>query len=193
MHYSERQIKYILKNASKNVQSAIVRNGTVFIDDISLEPGLRSYTAKLTFRGTPIDLRGDEENLKRATALLYRAYGIEGRRGRIRDLFQKLSDNLARNYKLDQMSEEEIAAWFALDKIGKNISKVKICRVGYMYKIRLGNLELSHLPSEANQRIFMVLFNDKLVDISLTHSNKYLYERASNVFFEIYAKRIQTK
>lgn len=190
MQYSKKQISRALNKAGRNIGKAIVCDGgTVFINDVSLEPVGYSYTAKLTFRGNPVDLSEDKENLKRATDVLFRAYNMDARRKQVRNFFQKLSDRLTHNYNLESMKNDEIWAWFAMDKINKNKNKLRISRVGYMYKIMLGNIEFSHLPSEKGKQVFFVIQDKKFVEIT-NKGNKQLYERALDLFFDIYDKRI---
>ena len=191
MKYSQKQIRYILKSGGRNINNAIIKDGQVFINDITLAPALRSDNVVFTYRGTPINLSLDTENRRRAVNILYRAYSINGRRNRIREFFQNLSDKLTANYKLDQMSDLEIRAWFALDKIIHNTDKIRITRVGYMYKIHLGDVIFSHIPAEDKDRTFIMMFNGHdILGISHKTVNQHLYNRASDVFFRIYSEII---
>lgn len=186
MQYSDKQVKYILNKASRNTKHAIMRDGRVFINDITLASGLEYSSVKMLFRGYPIDLTGSEKNAKKASKIFYQASSINNRRENIRNIFQRISDKLTRNYKLETLSDREIDAWFALDKLCKESKRVKINRVGYMYKIRLGNIELSHLPSEKCSGMFFVTIEDRTAYIEKDKSNGHLYDRAKNTFYKIY-------
>ena len=81
-----------------------------------------------------------------------------------------------------------------LSKIAKNMETVKITKVGYMHNIKLGNITLSHLPREtAAERHFLMVVDDKFLEIHPVRSNRYLYARAASVFFTIYSERIYPK
>ncbi len=188
MQYTQNQIRYILKSGGHNIHNAIIKDGRVFINDITLAPNVHSDDIEFIYRGKPINLSMDDENRRRAANILQRAYNIDGRRQRIRGFFQNLSDKLTANHKLEQMSDLEIRAWFALDKIARNKNKITVDRIGYMYNIRLSDIVLSHIPANEPDRRFIMLFNDKdLLSISPISSNPYLYNRASDVFFSIYS------
>lgn len=65
MKYSQKQIRYILKSGGRNINNAIIKDGQVFINDITLAPALRSDNVVFTYRGTPINLSLDTENRRR--------------------------------------------------------------------------------------------------------------------------------
>lgn len=191
MQYSKKQIRYILKTSGHNIKNAIIKDGRVFVNDITLAPGLHQDSVEFTYRGAPVNLALDDINRRRAISLLQRAYNIDARRRGIRRLFQKISDKLTANYKLEQMSDLEIRAWFALDKIEHNTRSITIDRVGYMYNIRCGDVVLSHIPADEKDRKFLMLFNNQdILDISHKTANQHLFNRASAVFFGIYADTI---
>ena len=192
MKFSNRQVDYILHTARHNVHDAIIKDGNIFIGDVVVMSDIKYQNLSVTYRGMPVDLSDDVKRYNRAMEIVQRAYNISYKRRRTRDFLQRLSDKFTRNYKLDTMTDLEIAAWFALDKIDRNMRKLKISRVGYMYNIRLGNTVLSHIPASEPDRIFLIIFNgNDIVNISSKHSNPYLYRRATEVFFTVYANVIQ--
>lgn len=193
MHYSEKQVKYILRDASRNVRNAILRDGSVFINDVSLKYGNNADTIDFTFRGTPVDLHSNSENMKKAVGILQRAYNKNARTQKVRSFFQKLSDTLTCNYKLEELSEPEIKAWFALDKINKNKSKVKVKRYEYMNKVVLGDIELISFKDDSKPNRFAMLVNNSLVFIEHDVSNKHLYNRVRKVFFDSYSLKTKTR
>ena len=182
MKFTNRQIDYMLNTARNNVRSAVIKDGNVFFGDVTMSHGTSYHTVSMTYRGMPVDLSADAQRHARALSVLRRAYRI--RYNRI----------ITQNYKLDEMSDLEISAWFALDKIAKNMETVKITKVGYMHNIKLGNITLSHLPREtAAERHFLMVVDDKFLEIHPVRSNRYLYARAASVFFTIYSERIYPK
>ena len=191
MKYSHRQINYILKSAHRNVGDAIIKNDNVFIKDIVLTRTTGPDDIKLLFRGKPVDLSDDIKNKQRALRVLADAYGKYNRRNRVRNIFQKLSDNLTRNYKLESMTDSEIHAWFALDRVAQNIGRVKISRVGAMYNIHSNDVVFSYIPSAYPKQIYVVSFNNgRIIQIEQGKTNPYLFDKASDVFTNIYHKII---
>lgn len=194
MKFTNRQIDYMLNTARNNVRSAVIKDGNVFFGDVIMSHGTSYHTVSMTYRGMPVDLSADAQRHARALSVLRRAYRIRYNRIRMRSFIQRLSDKITQNYKLDEMSDLEISAWFALDKIAKNMETVKITKVGYMHNIKLGNITLSHLPREtAAERHFLMVVDDKFLEIHPVRSNRYLYARAASVFFTIYSERIYPK
>ena len=191
MKFTNRQIDYMLNTARSNVRHAVIKGDNVFFGDVTMSHGTSYRTVSMTYRGMPVDLSADAKRHARALSVLRRAYRIRYNRIRMRSFIRRLSDKITQNYKLDEMSDLEISAWFALDKIAKNMDTVKITRVGHMYNIKLGNITLSHLPREsAAERHFLMIIDDRFVEIHPVRSNRYLYARAASVFFTIYSERI---
>lgn len=181
----------VLNRGLRNAGNAIIKDGKIFIDDIMILHDAAYKDISLTVCNQNIDMATDANIKNGVFKILNKVENINNRRVAVRSFIQKISDKITKNNEMRNASDDEIWAWFALEKMNKNILQVRYEKVGRMHNFSYGDIRLSHLPAEEAKRVYFVSLTDaagcKLIDIKPT-TNKSLFARADTTFFNMFSK-----
>ncbi len=118
MKYTAEQILSILKSAERNITKSVIKDGKLFINEIVIRM-LASGTT-LCINDHIIDMSINPEIRRRVSRIMEKAIRLDLYKQEVRNFFQRVSNYITVNKGLDKMSDGEIAAWFALDKLTQN-------------------------------------------------------------------------
>lgn len=122
MNKSTNSIYKSLKYGKRNAGRAIVKDGIIFINDIIIMPQNDNYDVSLTVCGIQVDLSQDKQALAQTHDVIRRVHRIQSNRQRVRDFIQYVSDKITRNNHLEDMSTDDIMAWFTLKDMRRRLN-----------------------------------------------------------------------